>query len=94
MLVTTNLTRSRDAPYISTLPLDVALFAVEKPIPLLQELEKTKINKICTKSFFTTAGFFPVGCTDCKHSDDTFMENVSECIDFELNYRDMFWVSH
>lgn len=60
MLVTTNLTRSRDAPYISTLPPDVALFAVEKPIPLLQELEKTKINKICTKSFFYHSWVFPL----------------------------------
>lgn len=89
MLVTTNLTRSRDAPYISTLPPDVALFAVEKPIPLLQELEKTKINKMCTKSFLPQLGF-SLWAALTKHSGDTFMENVSECIDFELNYRDTF----
>lgn len=34
------LTGSRDAPHISTLPPDVALFAVEKAIPLLQELKE------------------------------------------------------
>lgn len=36
---TTNLAGSRDAPHISTLPPDVALLAVEKAVPLLQELK-------------------------------------------------------
>lgn len=40
-----NLTGSRDAPHVSTLPPDAALFAVEKTIPLLQELGKKKTNK-------------------------------------------------
>lgn len=39
----THLTGSRDAPDISTLPPDVALFAVEKAVPLLQELKNMKI---------------------------------------------------
>lgn len=37
------LTGTRDAPDISTLPPDVAFFAVKKAIPLLQEL-----RNICT----------------------------------------------
>lgn len=36
----TDLTGSRDAPHISTLPPDAALFAVEKAISLLQELQR------------------------------------------------------
>lgn len=40
-----NLTGSRDAPHVSTLPPDAALFAVEKAIPLLQELRKEKKDK-------------------------------------------------
>lgn len=40
-----NLTGSRDAPHVSTLPPDAALFAVEKTIPLLQELDEEKKNK-------------------------------------------------
>lgn len=39
---TANLTGSRDAPHVSTLPPDAALFAVEKAIPLLQELGEKK----------------------------------------------------
>lgn len=40
-----NLTGSRDAPHVSTLPPDAALFAVEKAIPLLQELGEKKKEK-------------------------------------------------
>lgn len=55
-----NLTGSRDAPHVSTLPPDAALFAVEKAIPLLQELgetnktkkQKTIIIVINTNTFF------------------------------------------
>lgn len=36
----TNLTGSRDAPNVSTLPPDVTLFAVKEAVPLLQELQK------------------------------------------------------
>lgn len=36
----TDLTGSRDAPNVSTLPSDVALFAVKEAIPLLQELQE------------------------------------------------------
>lgn len=35
-----DLTGSRDAPNISTLPPDVALFAVKEAVPLLQELQE------------------------------------------------------
>lgn len=45
MLYITNLTGSRDAPHVSTLPPDAALFAVEKAIPLLQELGEKKKKK-------------------------------------------------
>lgn len=36
----TDLTGSRDAPNISTLPPDVTLFAMEEAISLLQELQE------------------------------------------------------
>lgn len=50
---TSYLTGSRDAPHISTLPPDVTLFAVEKAIPLLQELNtniETLRDNLCTET--------------------------------------------
>lgn len=38
----TDLTGSRNAPDISTLPSDVAFFAVEKTVPLFQKLPQKK----------------------------------------------------
>lgn len=42
----TDLTGSRDAPDVSTLPSDVALLAVKEAVPLLQELQEKYQGKL------------------------------------------------
>lgn len=53
-----DLTGSRDAPHISTLPPDAALFAVEKAIPLLQELEERGGEIIFVSLYWTNLLLF------------------------------------
>ena len=63
---TSYLTGSRDAPHVSTLPPDVTLLAVEKAIPLLQELRKQTLELQLT--------------IICNLSSDYFLDHLISCL--------------
>lgn len=80
---TSYLTGSRDAPHVSTLPPDVTLPAVEKAIPLLQEL----IRKQTSDSFVHRAmavGLQPTIILICDLSSDYFLDHSISCLVYKI----------